>query len=187
VPTLVLPPRTTSDTDAVRNAAGDAGWSIYDAPGWRLPVRLDLPDPVLYSDVLFADVAAATLNLALLEPPLDWVAGVPAVYLHRSVSYGTLAEARLCTGPLFAKPADDKCFPAQVYDSGAALPGDDLLPGETPVILSEAVVWQVEYRAFVLERQIRALSPYLRFGELAQESGGWPAPASSQIRRSPSP
>jgi hypothetical protein len=159
----------------MRGAAITAGWSVYDATGWRLPEDLNLDEPVLYADILFADVAAGALNLALLEPSLDWVVSVPPAYLQRSATYSTLAEARRRTGPFFAKPADDKCFPAEVYDSGEDLPSDDLLPCDTQVILSEPVVWEVEYRLFVLNRAVRAISPYLRFGELAQDAdGNWP-------------
>jgi hypothetical protein len=93
----------------------------------------------------------------------------------------TLAAARTLTSPTFLKPANDKCFRAAVYAGGAELPGADMLPGAVPVLAAEPVTWDVEYRAFVLERRLAALSIYLRAGELAQdEDGAWPAPAEDE-------
>jgi hypothetical protein len=44
------------------------------------------------------------------------------------------------------------------------------------VLVSEPVAWDVEFRFFVLDRQVRTMSPYLRAGDLAQdETGEWKA------------
>src|SRR5262249_45790296 len=68
-----------------------------------------------------------------------------------------------------------KCFPARVYASGVELPDAAVLPGETPVLISAVVTWQVEYRCFVAERAVVTCSPYWRDGALAQaENGTWP-------------
>jgi len=112
----------------------------------------------------------------LLSPPLDWLTRIPGGYLQRSVGFTTLDEPRRCTDRLFWKPADDKLFPARVYASGAELPAPGELPGETPVLCSTPVEWTLEYRCFVLEREIVTLSPYWRDGRLAQaDDGAWPA------------
>jgi len=176
MPTLLLPPRITDDCEALRIAAVATGWEIYAATGWRFPTDLTITDPVVYADPLFADVAAARFGLRLLDPPLDWLAHIPAGYLHRDVAFGTLGAARERRDfPRFVKPAEDKSFPARVYASGDELPGDDLLPADTPVLLSEPVSWELEVRCFVLQMQIVAHSPYLRHGELAQDTiGDWP-------------
>lgn len=176
MPTLILPPRLNEDCDTVRRAAGLAGWEVYAAPGWHLPPELADADPVIYADPLFADVAAAQLGLRLIDPPLDWLTQIPDRYLGRRVLFTTLRAARQYpTAPFFVKPADDKSFPARVYASPAELPGDDALPPETPVLISEPVHWSLEIRCFVLDRRLCALSPYLRHGELARSPDGeWP-------------
>src|SRR5207302_388924 len=85
-------------------------------------------------------------------------------------------EARGMPGPLFVKPAEEKCFPARVYAAGHELPGDDVLPGSTPVLVSEPVDWELDVRTFALDGQVLTLSPYWREGRLAQaEDGSWPA------------
>jgi hypothetical protein len=177
-PTLVLAPRITADCKAMAAAAERAGWQVHIASSWRLSAEEWVGHaPVLYAAPLFADVAAGPLGLALLDPPLDWLTTLPEAYRTRKVSFTTLAEARRQTGPLFVKPADDKSFPAKIYNTGNDLPDEEQMPGTAPVLISEPVVWEAEYRGFVLDRKLQALSPYLRYGELAQtDDGEWPAP-----------
>jgi hypothetical protein len=44
------------------------------------------------------------------------------------------------------------------------------------VLFSAPVEWSIEYRCFVLEREIATVSPYWRDGRLAQaDDGSWPA------------
>jgi hypothetical protein len=66
-------------------------------------------------------------------------------------------------------------FPAAVYAAGELAEATAQLAPDLPVLVAEPVVWEVEYRLFVLERAIAALSPYLRGGELARQGDAWPA------------
>ncbi len=174
MPTLVLPPRFTTDSNAVRAAALRAGWAIERLTGWRVTTPID--DPVLYGEPLFAAVVAPQLGLALLEPTLEWLAGVPSRFLGRSVRFTTLAAARALPGPVFVKPADEKAFEARVWPDGAALPGPELLPDHLAVLVADPVAWALEVRCVVVEGQVVTCSPYLRRGVLCQaEDGAWPA------------
>ena len=119
---LLLSPRFTPDSIALREAALQRGWRVERLPNWRAPDWLRGQDLAVYGEPLFADVVADTLGLALLEPPLDWVTRLPMRYRRRRVYFSNLAEARRHDRPAFIKPADDKCFPAAVYASGSALP-----------------------------------------------------------------
>jgi hypothetical protein len=172
MPTLVLPPRYTSDTIAVGRAAAVAGWAVERLAGWRVPEWLGGEDVVLYGEPLFASVVAADLNVALLGPPFDWLPSLAPTYRRRDVRSATLEDARLLACPTFVKPADEKCFPPSVIHSGLDLPGQDVLPGTTPVLLAEPVRWEVEFRCFVLDRRVVTTSVYLRHGELAQSADG---------------
>ncbi len=179
MPTLLLSPIFTEDSIALYGAALEAGWDVERLFGWRIPERVIGADVALYGEGLFAEFVAEALDLALLEPPFGWLTSVPAEHLRRTVRYLTLVEAVRVPGPAFFKPADEKCFPASVYPSGAAIPAVEGLPPETPVLVAEPVAWEVEYRCFVLDREVVAFSPYLRAGVLARsESGEWPASAS---------
>ena len=183
MPTLVLPPRFTPDTFAVGHAAGAAGWEVERLASWRVPEWLRGQDVVLYGEPLFAAVVADELGLALLEPSFEWLPMLAAEYRRREVRLATLEEARRLQQPAFVKPADDKCFLAAVFPSGKQLPGEDVLSSGTPVLIAEPVNWEVEFRCFVLERQIATLSPYLRFGELAQSPDGrWADDRTEQAR-----
>lgn len=183
MPTLVLPPRFTPDTIAVGQAAGTAGWCVERLLSWRVPESLRGQEVILFGEPLFAAVVAEDLGLLLLEPPFDWLLTLPAEYRQREIRLSTLQEARQLRQPAFVKPADDKCFLAGVFLSGVQLPGEDVLPGQIAVLVSEPVRWAVEFRCFVLERAIVALSPYLKYGELAQTpEGSWVDDRTEQAR-----
>jgi ATP-grasp domain, R2K clade family 2 len=175
-PTLILSPRITPDSITMRNAALLAGWDVERLHIWRLPYRLYDLDLVLYGEPLFAEVVAGQCNLALIETPFDWLVHLPEQFRKRWTSYTTLGEARQIFQDTFIKPVDGKSFEARVYTHGAQLPSPELLPNDTPVLLSEPVSWEVEFRCFILEGQVTTISPYLRDGELAlSEDGLWEA------------
>jgi hypothetical protein len=176
MPTLVLSPRFTPDSIALWRAAIDAGWEVHRLAGWRPPEGLVLEDPVFSDEPLLAILLADLWGVALIEPTLDWLAGLPSRYLRRRVRFLTLAEARRLPGPVFLKPADDKCFPARVYEGGAALPPLPHLSPSTPALASEPVRFEVEYRTFVADRKLHTISPYVRGGDIARGSDGvWAA------------
>jgi hypothetical protein len=175
-PTLILTPRYTADSRAMRAAAIAAGWDVFRLGGWRVPEEFAGRELAFYGEPLLAEVIAETVPYALLEPSLDWLPALPVEYANRAVRLLPLGAARTTGGPAFFKPAGDKCFPAGVYPSGAGLPLAGELPDETPVLWAEPVAWALEMRCFVLERQVATLSPYLRHGALAEaEDGSWPA------------
>jgi hypothetical protein len=143
--------------------------------GWRVPEWLNEKEVVFYGEPLLASAVSQSINVALLEPPFDWLAHLPDRYRKRNVEYTTLGQARSLRRPAFIKPADDKCFKATVYASGECLPADELLAASTPVLIAEPVTWELEVRCFARERQVRTCSPYLRNGQLAQQTdGSWP-------------
>jgi hypothetical protein len=176
MPTLVLPPRYTPDSISLWRQGNERGWQVERLQKWRAPESLKEQDIVLYGESLFAAVVADELGIALLEAPFHWLADLPENYRKRKVIFTTFAEARAYHQQAFIKPADDKCFPARVYESGKELPESGVLPDATPVLISEVVHWEVEFRCFVLEGKMETFSPYLRYGELAQDKdGNWTA------------
>src|SRR6185503_1263961 len=115
-----------------------------------------------------------TLNLRLVGPPLDWLPRLPAIWRGREVRLTTLADARKITERAFIKPADEKCFDARIYSTGAELPAPGPLPEDLPVLVQQIVEWTTEFRCFVLERKVVAVSAYWRDGKLAKsEDGVW--------------
>jgi hypothetical protein len=170
MPTLILTPRFTNDAQALWRAAVQLGWGVERLTSWRVPEELRaVPEPVLYLEGLFGPTLAEQFGLKLLEPALDWLPTLPEEFRKRPVSLMSLRAARRLAEPLFIKPPNDKSFPAQVY-TGAELPTDGC-EETSPVLVAEVVDWEKEFRCFVLDRQPRTLSVYLRSGQLQREHG----------------
>jgi hypothetical protein len=132
-------------------------------------------DIVLYAEPLFAEAVTDQLGLILLEPPPEWLPGLPAQLVQRRISICTLGEARSMAGPVFVKPAEGKVFEARVYGKADELPSPEQVDDSLAVLVSEPVTWQLEVRCFVLEGLIATLSPYWRCGQLAEgQDGTWP-------------
>ena len=56
------------------------------------------------------------------------------------------------------------------------MPGPGPLPKSLAVLVQEVVEWKIEFRCFILNREVVTLSPYWRDGQLAKsENGTWPA------------
>jgi hypothetical protein len=164
MPTLIFTPRYTEDSQALWKAAASLGWRTERLTGWRIPEHLrTVSDPVLYCEALFGPTLAEQLGLDLLSPPDDWLVRLPYEYKQRHIALCTLGEARAIAEPRFTKPPNDKSFPAGVY-RGSELPTE--FPDDMPVLMSDVVRWEKEFRCFVLNRSLHTYSIYSRDGEL---------------------
>lgn len=176
VPTLVLSQRYSSDSNALFSAAIAAGWDVERLRGFRAPEGLAAREPVFYGETILADAIADELDIALLEPSADWLPRLPLRHRLRDVRLTTLGEAVSISERSFVKPTDEKVFPARVYANGAAIDPDPQIALDLPVLVSEPVVFEVEFRCFIVEREIAAFSPYIRGGEIARDAAGeWEA------------
>jgi hypothetical protein len=169
---LVLPARYTPDSIALYGAAVEAGWEVERLLSWRPPAHLRTRDVAIYGESLFGAIVARELSRVLLEPPFGWLAELPRKFVSRDVFFTTLDDAKKWPGRAFIKPADDKCFPASVYQNGSAIPVSDAVPGQTPVLVSEPVVWRIEFRFFIFNRSVATFSAYSRNGALIQPDVG---------------
>ncbi|MBD2182722.1 ATP-grasp domain-containing protein [Planktothrix sp. FACHB-1355] len=168
MPTLILTPRYTEDSQALWRAANRLGWRVQRLINWRLPDELKLVcEPVLYVEALMTEMIAEQLGLRLIDPPNDWLPNLPEEYRKRWVYLSTLGEARCMEKAAFIKPPNDKSFPARVYQS-EELPSD--YPDEIPVLIAEIVEWEKEFRCFILNRSLKTFSIYLRDGELQRQN-----------------
>ncbi|MFJ4848253.1 MULTISPECIES: ATP-grasp domain-containing protein [unclassified Streptomyces] len=167
--TLFLSPRTTATGRALATAAHRRGIPAHTLREWRVPAELSTaPGPSLYAGPLFADAVAGDqgLSLALLEADADWLARLPLELTQRHIEFTTLAEARGLRRPAFVKPPNDKSFPARVYRDGSGLPGPDAVDDDAPVLVSDIVAFDVEYRLFLCDGQVLTGSRYATGGEL---------------------
>ena len=169
MPTLILTPRQTEDTQSLWKAAARLGWSTERLGTWRIPEHLHLIDePVLYAEALFGPEFADQLGLKLLSPPEEWLVDLPMEYKSRAIRLTTLGEARSLHCPMCVKPPNDNSFPAQAY-TGETLPMG--YEESMPVLVSDLVEWDVEFRCFILDRTLHTFSVYSRRGELQREYG----------------
>jgi hypothetical protein len=167
-------------------AALHEGWDVERIRGYEIDPALAAKAPVLYGETLLADALAAPLGLAFLEPTADWLPRLPEAYRKRTIHLATLADARALTAPAFVKPPDEKWFAAGVHSSGAAIEVAEGMEDTYPVLISDLVRFEVEYRFFVLDRAIAAGSIYIRGGAIARsDAGEWAAdPADTEAATS---
>ncbi|HRX87587.1 MAG TPA: ATP-grasp domain-containing protein [Phycisphaerae bacterium] len=175
-PVLILPPRYTPDSIALWHAATRAGWRSERLQQWRVPDWLHGERCVIYGEPLFAHAIAPELGVRLIEPDADWLVHLPPACVRRDVRCTTLGEARTVNTRSFFKCADEKSFLADVYACGNDIPNIDVLPADTLVLVAEPVRWEQEFRCFVRERTLEAISIYIRDGEVAEgREKDWPA------------
>ena len=153
---------------ALELTAKEMGWEVLSAPsGWRLPEEVigSKAKGVPYGSQTFGEVISQQMGWKLRQNSFDWLAKVPFKYLKRRVDFMTLGEAKKLTERKFIKPADDKCFDAAVYNSGEFKP-HEIIANDYPVLVSEVVQWDLEYRCFVKDGQVLTWSNYLYYGQI---------------------
>ena len=168
--TLLLSARYSEDSISLRGAAIEEGYDVIRLQHWRAPKFLNSANVVLYGEVVFVLALADQFSLRILEPQPHLLAQIPYQYLQRKVRFLTYSESKILSSPFFIKPAAEKFFPAGIYRTGADLPTRDELYKNFPVLTSEIVNFTLEFRAFVLDREILTISPYVFNGALAKDS-----------------
>ena len=144
---------------------------------WRVPENFRPDHVAIYGESMWAHFVAEQLDITLVEPPLSWLADLPYEWANREIGFGTLTQARAASFPRFVKPADEKTFAAQIYQSPDELPELAQDIEETATLWSEIVQWEVEYRCFVLDKKVVMASSYWR-GEIStqDETGVYQSP-----------
>ncbi|MBO1332539.1 ATP-grasp domain-containing protein [Streptomyces sp. VRA16 Mangrove soil] len=165
--TLFLSPRVTATGLALADAARRRGLGVRTYADRRTPAEwLGHPGGALYAGPLFADAVAKELGVGLLEAAPGWLADLPRELTRREVRLTSIAAARSLRRPAFMKPPNDKSFPARIYPDGSGLPGPDATDDDTPVLVSDIVTFDAEYRLFLLDGEVRTGSRYARRGQL---------------------
>jgi hypothetical protein len=176
VPTLVLTRRYSPDSNALWRAAIEAGWDVERLQSMRASPELAAREPVFYGETLWADAVAETLGIELIQPTAEWLPRLPERYRRRQIRLATLAEAQALDRSAFVKAPDEKWMTARVYASGVEIEAPDIA-SSAAVLISEPGRFRIEFRTFVVERQVAALSPYVRDGDVARDDAGeWSAP-----------
>lgn len=166
--TILTSPRYSNDSRIISEAARKhKGWGTHRAVRYQAPE--DLEDPVVYGEPIFCDIMAQKFDLHLLQTPPFWLAELPRKYLRRHVMgipakmLGGIPERR------FIKPADDKVFPAAVYEDGSHVPRRYVDP-DCPCLVSEVVHFDTEVRCYILDRNIVTAGTYLTDDHISDTS-----------------
>jgi hypothetical protein len=152
-----------SEVLALHFAAKELGWEVYSTEtSWRLPDELIASGKqgVPYGSQTFCEVIAQQMGWTLHQNSFDWLAKLPIEYTKRKVDFMTLGEAKLLQETKFIKPADDKVFMAKVYAPGELIVSD-VVPNDTPTLVSDVVRWDLEYRCFVENNRVLTWSNYI--------------------------
>lgn len=171
MPSLIISSRYTTDSQLLRQAARELGWETLRLDGALIPDWFDPPDEqiALFYTAPHAFDIAAQLSRTLLGCNSDWTVKLPPEFLLRELRQTTLADALTLSGESFIKHSVSKAFPAAIYNSTTlASVTSRILPGAC-VHVGEPVEWSVEYRCFVIDREIATISPYQRHGEIIQD------------------
>lgn len=183
MPALIVSSRYTTDSQLLRQSAQNLGWETLRLDGGQIPDWFDPPDDqiALFYTAPHAFEIAAQLSRTLLGCPPDWTVRLPPEFLRRELRQATLGEALRLPGQAFIKHAVSKAFAAAIYDSATLAEATSTLHPETLVHVGEPVEWSVEYRCFVLDREIAAISPYRRRDEIIQNHSNLPGTTPSEL------
>ncbi|MFD5875185.1 ATP-grasp domain-containing protein [Streptomyces sp. NPDC060322] len=163
---LVLPPRLTASARSLRDTAQRRGLETVQLTAPEVPGELRDEGAYLHAGPSFADAVAPALGVAPLEAPADWLARLPVAFLRREIRAVPIREAYGLRRPVFVKSPNDKDVPALVYTDGSRLPGPDAVDPDTVVLVSEVVVFEAEYRLYVLDGRVHTGSRYAASGQL---------------------
>lgn len=170
---LIISKRYSDDSRLLTQAAKQEGWDIYRMQSSTIPNALKAQDCRVYAEGLLVEYLAAQLNLELLRPADDLLAQLPHDYLQRQVHFYRAADFKQPSTVAFIKPADQKLFPAKVYQPTESMTGLELLNPDDPILVSEVVNFTKEYRFFILNRQIQTGSIYWDQDHVPQTKMGY--------------
>lgn len=120
-------------------------------------------DPIVVGGIPV--VLGVLARMGIVPTAVDSVPSCLAAYAQRNTWVGVIGEARQAVDQnrrIFVKPMpqDRKLFNGQVVENYRDLAITAALPSDYPVIMSEPVVMQSEYRVFVLHGEILGCRHY---------------------------
>ena len=159
MPTLILPPKYSEDTIRMAQAATQASWDVERLQDWTIPDGNEYENPIPYGKAPFPEMISPRLGISLQNPALNILYSIPRHFLKREIQPSTLGEARILKGKWHIRPSEKKVFPMGIFYDGRGLPGAKELADRTPVLISEIIEWEWQYRYFIAKKEILTYSP----------------------------
>jgi hypothetical protein len=165
---LLIPEKADPERDAVAAAWENAGGDVFRVARFWEPPELPLASIRVYGNETFCLVLQEKLGLELATPDDELILAAPSRLLRRVVTKSALADAAKLAFPLFVKTLVPKLIPSRIYESASELSAvADGLALSTELLVSEAVKFAAEVRAFVLRREVLDLAAYEGAASLA--------------------
>lgn len=183
MPSLICSSRYTIDSQILRKTAQSLGWETLRLDGNSIPDWFEPPD----SKIAFFFTAPRVFDIArqlgrtLLGCNPDWTVNLPPKLLNRILAQTTLRDALRIIGPRFVKHSVSKAFPAAVYTAETLSEAAKGIHHDSLVHVGEPVEWECEFRCFVSNSSISAISPYLYDGEVIVNYDSFPEVAVAEL------
>lgn len=183
MPSLICSSRYTIDSQILRKVAQQLGWETLRLDGNRIPDWFDPPD----RDIAFFYTAphvfdiGKQLHRTMLGCNPDWCVNLPSELLRRELHQTTLANAQNSIEHHFVKHAVSKAFPAAVYNQRSLAEATASIHPDSLVHVGEPVRWTHEYRCFVANRKVLAVSPYVYDGITVKDYDSFPTVPVSEL------
>jgi ATP-grasp domain, R2K clade family 2 len=165
MPLLVVYSRFSRDSRILREAAKSLGWETLRLDGWRLPDWVDVNEPnvAIFGTFGDASIIAQHFSRTLVGCGANWLPQLPFAFRRRNVELTTLAKALTRTDGLFTKSAITKHIAGKLWKPDELRQEALNHPSELLVLVAEPVKFVIEYRCFIADGSIVAVSPYRRF------------------------
>lgn len=161
--------RYSTDSVGLSRAALASGWDVLRVIDYTY--EDDGVKPIIYASKWLATIVSAACGVEFVHPPNDWLAGLPERYLKRRVSHH-VGAVEWPTERAFIKCCDSKWMTARVYEPGEMAALAELMD-EDGIIISEPVIFETEFRTFVLDGRVMDVSSYMAAGQPTQVEDGW--------------
>jgi ATP-grasp domain, R2K clade family 2 len=183
MPSLIVSSRYTTDSQILRQTTQQLEWETLRLDGRQIPDWFDPNDDqiALFYTAPHAFDIAAQLSRTLLGCNPDWILALPHALVRRQIRQMSLRTAFELPGRSFIKHAVSKAFPAAVHDSRSLARAASRVLPDALVHVAEPVEWLVEYRCFVLDREVVTISPYQRYGHAIEGHAPMPGAPAAEI------
>lgn len=164
MPTLILSSSYNTESRILRSAAQSLDWETFRFQGDNIPTWYEAKDKqhAIYCTVPKAFDVARRLDSILLGCSGSWLSSLPDKFTGRRIETLELKDAICLEEHCFIKPALGKSFDAATRTGQALRSQTSHLPPSLLVHVSDVVEWEMEYRCFAKDKEVKTLSPYRR-------------------------
>jgi hypothetical protein len=164
---LLLPDKIDSEWDQIANLWQQSGGSVKRIGKFWVKPDTHGKKVSLYGFDSFCLVLAQILELELVLVQDEWIGDLSFDVLKRKVSIQSIETVEQLKFPLFVKSVVPKLFKAAVFESLSDLQTTTSdLPKSEQLICSDIIMIEKEVRAFILNKEIKAIAFHEGQGDL---------------------